>query len=198
MCVCPGVCTAVRGLNLDFCLLSEKAFLFKWVFQSVVFCGMRQKTATLILAFPRLLFSFIKASKCPEKENYSIRQRSCSPWLWVSYHVVVGCNGFSTGKKNSPSFYKWYASSIWVWTMSSGFLNPPTLCSAWQGGMSAMLSRAGSAFVLNRFFTGVKMWQNREGDRVCWGEWRSMRVPRMGWTFQTLGVDNFKTTLYYI
>lgn len=105
-CVCPGVCTAVRGLDLDFCLLSEKTFLFKWVFQSVIFCGMRQKTATLILAFPRLLFSFIKASKCPEKENYSMRQRSCSPWLWVSYHVVVGCNSFSTGKKNSQSFYK--------------------------------------------------------------------------------------------
>lgn len=37
-------------------------------------------------------------------ENYSMRECSCSPWLWVLYHMVVGCDDLTTVKNILRAF----------------------------------------------------------------------------------------------
>lgn len=161
---------------------------------------MKQKTATLIFSFPRLLFSFIKAWKRREKENYSMRECSCSPWLWVLYDMVVGCDDFTTVKNILRAFMYdiKYLGQNCVLRRKNGWFSPSIYLlfhSTRKCCMSAMLSRAGSVFVLNRFFIWVKMWQNRVGDREYCNDRRSMQVQGMGWSFPSQRANYISVTL---
>ncbi len=160
---------------------SHNALLFKWLFQSVIFYGLKQKTATLIVSRPRLLFSFIKAWKCREKENDSMREYSCSPWLGVLYHMAKILRAFMCGiyqvfrNEVHPQRTKWFI---------------PRIFSSQQGNMSAMLCRAGSLFVLNRFFVLFELrWQRhncgvveQEAGREYWNEGGWMQVQGLWWS----------------
>ena len=71
---CVFVCIQLCKGRIWICASgSHNTFLLKWLFQSVIFYGMKQKTATLTVALPRLLFSFSKAPKHRETENDSMK-----------------------------------------------------------------------------------------------------------------------------
>lgn len=62
VCVCACVCVQLdEGRICISAFNSQNAFFFKWLFQALIFYGMKQKTATPIVSLPRLLFSFIEA-----------------------------------------------------------------------------------------------------------------------------------------
>lgn len=91
-----------------------------------------------------------------------------------------------------------YLGLNWVLRRKNGWFSPSIYLLFHSTGkycMSAILSRAGSVFVLNRFFIWVKMWQNRVGDREYWNERRSMQVQGMGCSFPPQRANDISISL---
>lgn len=167
MCVCLCVHSCAR-IEFGLLLFISKRIPFQMAFPDSYFLW--HETEDSHCLFQGFCFPSLKHESTGRK-RFTAWECSGSPWLLVLYHMAVDCEDFSTVKKILKPlcmiFIKYLGLNC-VLRGKNGLFTTDTFCSTQQGSMSAILSRALSAFVLNRFFIWVDIWQNTVGDILQW------------------------------